>query len=320
MKKLLTLATASALIFSSVASAENAVSIFIKGEKLTFNEGTPFIQNDRTLVPTSTFLSSINTTSMYDEETRTTTALTNDGSNIIVLQDDCDKLFVNNDIVSLDVTPTLLDGVGYVPIRAISEALSYIVSWDGDTNSVYIDLGDVTDTGEDVSEVEQITDVNEAAEIATDDDSTSTQIANPWVELSSVDELNEKLNEYEGEKFFVADISDKIKNITEVAYRYNSNNNLAEVIYTKEDGSEITIRTALGDYDISGIYGGEITDTQLLYDISVDFGKLDNITYATWAEEIPLRSFSVAISNSTESKVDINEIVGYVIKLYPKGW
>ena len=45
---------------------------------------------------------------------------------------------VPKDVTGKVVEPFIYDGTTYLPVRAVSEALGYNVSWDGNTRTVYV--------------------------------------------------------------------------------------------------------------------------------------------------------------------------------------
>jgi hypothetical protein len=54
------------------------------------------------------------------------------------------KIYINNDLISPkdangnEIEPFIYNGTTYLPVRAVAEAFNEEVSWDGNTNSVYI--------------------------------------------------------------------------------------------------------------------------------------------------------------------------------------
>ena len=47
-------------------------------------------------------------------------------------------MYINNNVISLDVAPTLIGGRTLVPVRAVSEAFDCDVSWDDTTKTVIL--------------------------------------------------------------------------------------------------------------------------------------------------------------------------------------
>ena len=103
------------------------------------------------------------------------------------------------------------------------------------------------------------------------------QVANPLIEVSSADEMKEYLD------FTVPVLDKEVQNyIVIVMDNYPS---IGQIDYA--DGSEYRIQYGSGD--ISGIYGGVVTDTRHVEQVEVTYYTFDNVgtevTYATWEQE-----------------------------------
>lgn len=59
-------------------------------------------------------------------------------SDVIYLAIDRHEMVINTHTVSLDVAPQLIEGVTFVPVRAVAEALGATVAWDEATSTVAI--------------------------------------------------------------------------------------------------------------------------------------------------------------------------------------
>lgn len=60
------------------------------------------------------------------------------------------SIYVNKDYKNSEKEPFMYEGTTYVPLRFVSENLGATVSWDGDTNSIYIvNTGEVSSSGSD---------------------------------------------------------------------------------------------------------------------------------------------------------------------------
>lgn len=105
-------------------------------DKLIVFDVKPIIINDRTMVPLRAIFEALGAQVTWDGETKTIYG--SKGSNIIILQIDNAKAFVNSAEVVLDVAPQIIDGRTLVPTRFIAEALGADVKWDADNNSVII--------------------------------------------------------------------------------------------------------------------------------------------------------------------------------------
>ena len=103
------------------------------------------------------------------------------------------------------------------------------------------------------------------------------QVTNPLIEVTSAEEMKEYLD-------FTVPVLDKaVQNyIVIVMDNYPS---IGQIDYA--DGSEYRIQYGSGD--ISGIYGGVVTDTRHVEQVEVTYYTFDNVgtevTYATWEQE-----------------------------------
>lgn len=102
------------------------------------------------------------------------------------------------------------------------------------------------------------------------------QVANPIVEVASVEEMKEYLD------FSVPVLDKEVETYSVIlADDYPTT---GQVDY--QDGSEY--RVQYGSGDISGIYGGVLTDTQEVDNVKVQYYRFDGeesqVTYAIWEE------------------------------------
>ncbi len=102
------------------------------------------------------------------------------------------------------------------------------------------------------------------------------QVANPLIEVSSAEEMKGYLD------FTVPVLDKEVQNyIVIVMDNYPS---IGQIDYA--DGSEYRIQYGSGD--ISGIYGGIVTDTRQVEQVEVTYYTFDNVgtevTYATWEQ------------------------------------
>ncbi len=103
------------------------------------------------------------------------------------------------------------------------------------------------------------------------------QVANPIIEVSSVEEMRKYLD------FSVPVLTKDVETYSViVADNYPTT---GQIDYT--DGSEYRIQYGSGD--ISGIYGGVLTDTRKIDNVKVSYYTFDDIesevTYAIWEED-----------------------------------
>ena len=122
-----------------VSESDNEIyptaSVKINGESIEFDQ-PPIIVNSRTLVPLRAIFNALGATVEWDDSTKTVTS-TKDGTVITVTIGD-DKLYINQDVVVLDVPAMIVNSRTLVPVRAVSEAFGCIVSWDDSIKTVLL--------------------------------------------------------------------------------------------------------------------------------------------------------------------------------------
>lgn len=122
---------------SSVAFAqdEDKINVLIDNKAIEFDVN-PIVIEGRTMVPFRKIFEIFNFKVDWSEST--STVLANKGSQIIVLQIDNKKAFINNEQLDLDVPAQLINGRTMVPLRFISENIGATVEWIAQTRTVSI--------------------------------------------------------------------------------------------------------------------------------------------------------------------------------------
>ncbi len=135
------LAFAMALSFSTVASAENDITVLINETEVEFDV-PPMIVNDRTMVPMRRIFEKLGAQVEWIEEMRI--ALATYKTSIVAIGID-EYSFSVTDVstgqsrsIPLDVPSQIVDGHTLIPLRAVSQALGKTVEWDGATRTVKI--------------------------------------------------------------------------------------------------------------------------------------------------------------------------------------
>ena len=138
MKKIIPIILSlTAVMSTSTALAEENITVMLNGQAMDFDVA-PIIQNDRVLVPMRAIFEGLNCSVDYtDIDGRQIITAKNDG-NTISLEIGSNEMTVNDEKVSLDTVPVIIDDRTLVPLRAVSEALDCNVDWDGDTKTVAI--------------------------------------------------------------------------------------------------------------------------------------------------------------------------------------
>lgn len=147
MKKLISFLTAAAAAISMSVSAFAAEpSVYLNGEKMTF-DAAPFIENDRTLVPLRAIFEACGATITWDQSTLTALGIkevkTEDATaqtSSIVVQIDNPMAFVDSKPVELDVPAKVVNDRTFVPVRFIVESLGEKVEWNQDELRVDITI------------------------------------------------------------------------------------------------------------------------------------------------------------------------------------
>ncbi len=120
----------------SMASSEEAVTIWLDGKKVEFTDSQPIHTGTRVLVPVRGFFERIGVTVDW-----------NNSDKLVVVKDDEQEIMLevgntavlNNGAVNyLDCSVINRDGRTYIPLRYVSESFGYNVQWDSKTKSVHI--------------------------------------------------------------------------------------------------------------------------------------------------------------------------------------
>lgn len=113
------------------------VVVLVNGEPVFFDQ-PPIILDGRTLVPVRAVVEKLGATVEWDDTTKTVYVKTSEMKNAAFSGEGV-EVAVNNELVSFDVQPTIINGRTLIPIRAVVEKLGCTVDWDGELKVVYID-------------------------------------------------------------------------------------------------------------------------------------------------------------------------------------
>ena len=114
----------------------DGISIILDDMKIK-SDVNPALVNGRTLVPVRLIAENLGATVEWEEKTSTVT-ITRDEV-VIKLRLGEKKMFKNGQEISLDVAAQAVDGRTMLPVRAVGEALSCKINWDGNINAVSIE-------------------------------------------------------------------------------------------------------------------------------------------------------------------------------------
>lgn len=134
-KKLVSAVCAASFATLSATAFAEDITVLLDGKAVGFDVA-PIIENDRTLVPLRAIFEALGAAVEWDAATQT--VISQKGDDTCVFQIGNDKMFVNGEEKTLDVAAKIVDDRTLVPLRAVSEAYSCSVEWDGNTKTVTI--------------------------------------------------------------------------------------------------------------------------------------------------------------------------------------
>lgn len=129
---------------ASQASFRFAVPFYAVDNVLNEMDAAPFLLEGRFFVPvryTGLVCGIENKNISYDSSSRTVSLVADDGTNITMTIGK-KEINVSGKNEAMDVTPVVVQGRVYLPIRYIAEALNRTVSWDGKNLIVTVEMED----------------------------------------------------------------------------------------------------------------------------------------------------------------------------------
>lgn len=120
---------------AATASADSEIKVFVDNKEVTFDQ-SPSLVNGRTMVPVRAVFEKAGANVEWNAETRTA-SLSKDGYEVSISIDQ-PFLVKNGKPVALDVPASIINDRLAIPVRAISEAMDFGVTWNGTRNSVLI--------------------------------------------------------------------------------------------------------------------------------------------------------------------------------------
>ena len=124
-----------ASLLMSTAHAESEIKVFVDNEEIQF-ETAPTLVDGRVMVPVRAVFEKAGAKVDWDGETRVTTLTLGDYE--VTIKVDDPFLVKNGEPISLDVPASIIDERLAIPVRAISEAMDFGVTWNGVRSSVLI--------------------------------------------------------------------------------------------------------------------------------------------------------------------------------------
>lgn len=105
----------------------DGIPVFYEGDNIAFPDQQPVIVNDRVLVPYRAVAEAMDFEVVWDEEARAVTASRGDRTVVLTIDELTAK--VNEQELTSDVAPQIINDRTMVPIRLLSESLGYDVEW-----------------------------------------------------------------------------------------------------------------------------------------------------------------------------------------------
>lgn len=115
--------------------AKDNIKVYLNQERMNFSE-TPYMKNDRVLVPMRDIFEQLNATVEWDDATQSITAKRNDITAVLAIG--MNNMYVNGNTIYLEVVPELTKDKTFVPLRAVSEMFGCDVNWNENENRVDI--------------------------------------------------------------------------------------------------------------------------------------------------------------------------------------
>ena len=122
------------------ATGMEPIRLVVDGKDIT-HLTEPIIENGRTLVPIRFVTEEIGGQVSWDNATRTVKAWKGERSLRMIIGSRVVELGNGEDAVVSDVSPRIIEGRTFVPLRLISNGLGIDVSWDNSTRTVLVDSG-----------------------------------------------------------------------------------------------------------------------------------------------------------------------------------
>lgn len=116
---------------------ETTPAFIVNGRTVTFTEetGLPYISTSgRTMIPLRSGLNALGCQVEWDQQSQT--VITQKGDCRVSIPVGAQKIYVNQQPLSIDTSAVLQNGRTYLPLRAIAESYGYALDWDEKTKTV----------------------------------------------------------------------------------------------------------------------------------------------------------------------------------------
>ena len=224
LKILITLALS---LFALSAAADSGIKLYIN-DVLIPSDVAPVIVNDRTLVPVRCIFEAFSADVSWSDETKQ--VIINSGGNKIILTIDNKRAYFNNEIVTLDAAPVIINDRTLVPVRFISEKLGYSVVWDEGAKSVKIYSPQTGDT-------KKATIITEVKAAKTADSTTVTIYAENFEKPT--------VSTAQNPSRYIMDFPNAVLKDGDKKIRFNQNKDISEIRYAQHGGyARVVIESA----------------------------------------------------------------------------
>lgn len=137
MKKVLSLLLVIVLMFAfnTGASADEAICVTLDGNYVGFDV-EPQVIDGRIMVPIRAIFEAMGAVVEWDNAT--STAVCTKGDTVVKMTVGSKEMYIGSELLTMDVSPAVIDGRTLAPARYVAEAFGANVQWNQDANTVVI--------------------------------------------------------------------------------------------------------------------------------------------------------------------------------------
>ena len=137
MKKVLSLLLVIVLMFAfnTGASADEAICVTLDGNYVGFDV-EPQVIDGRIMVPIRAIFEAMGAQVTWDNAT--STAVCTKGDTVVKMTVGSKEMYIGSELLTMDVSPAVIDGRTLAPARYVAEAFGANVQWNQDANTVVI--------------------------------------------------------------------------------------------------------------------------------------------------------------------------------------
>ena len=120
-------------------SADGSITVTVNGAPAEFAPtALPRMLEGRVMVPLRGVIEKLGGTILYDAKSKVVTGAHQQSGNQFRMRVGSDEALLNGQNMPLDAPPRVIDGVTYVPLRFVSQAMGAGVKWDAARHTVII--------------------------------------------------------------------------------------------------------------------------------------------------------------------------------------